>query len=483
MTISTSSPMTWALSPAMNVAFPVGAFVRAIEPGGRYVTGDVTAATTTSVTIAPDVTSGSGSTFSSWTIVVAGIRGAQGALGATGSTGSQGPTGLQGPTGPQGATGAKGDAGATGATGPQGLTPELRATSTAAVTIWSSTPTTWTLSPAIGVPFPVGSRIVASVVGSTRFSGGIVTASSTTSVTISPDEVSGNGTSASDWVLAIAGYRGPTGPQGATGAKGDQGIQGATGVTGGVGATGAQGPTGLQGIQGPTGSPGATGATGPTVIVGTSGKQYRLISGVLRNSGSGWAWINDAGHVPTGVTLTVSPTTNAIVINFNATASKVSSLHVTPDETLAAMGVRAGSSVGFSTATIQLFTEDQYSINDFVQYSAGAWSSFNNVFSGFSYSAGSLILTHEDMGTTYNFGASIANRGPTLAQVNALSATTTQIQFYTGAFGSLTLASTANTNMRFYLTRHGRRAVTPPADPASIVAANGNLWVTGYMEV
>lgn len=476
----------FALSPAMNVAFPIGAYIRARSTGANWwMDGYVTAASTTSVTVQVDTTSG-GTAQTDWTLVLAG---------QIGQVGAQGPPGL------------------TGATGPQGLTPDLRATSTSTVAIWSSTPTTWPLSPAMNVPFPVGSRIVASVVGGTRFSGGTVTASSTTSVTIAPDEVSGNGTSASDWVIVLAGYRGPAGAAGATGAKGDTGDtgpQGSTGLTGATGpanslaigtvTTGAAGSsasasvTGTppsqtlnltipRGATGATGGTGATGPAGPTVVIGESGKQYRLISGVLRNSGSGWAWINDAGHVPTGVTPTVTADSTSIYINFGATASKVSSLQVTPDETLTSMGVRAGVSVGTSSATIQLFNQDPFTLNDFVQYASGAWSSFNGVYTGFSYSSGSLILTHEDMGTTYNFGASIANRGPVLAQVSALSATTTQVQFYTGSFGALTLATTANTNMRFYLTRHGRRAAVPQADPTTVVAANGNLWVTGFMEV
>lgn len=72
---------TFILPTPMNVAFPLGAIVRAYGSNvNNYMTGVVTAATTSSVTINVTETGGVG-TFNSWTLVLSGFRGANGQVG------------------------------------------------------------------------------------------------------------------------------------------------------------------------------------------------------------------------------------------------------------------------------------------------------------------------------------------------------------------------------------------------------------------
>lgn len=94
VTIGTGSK-TFALSPAMNVAFPVGAVVRAYGAvNTNYMTGVVTASAVGSVTINVTETGGVG-TLSSWTLVVSGFRGPTGPKGTRWGTTSAWLVGAQ----------------------------------------------------------------------------------------------------------------------------------------------------------------------------------------------------------------------------------------------------------------------------------------------------------------------------------------------------------------------------------------------------
>lgn len=94
------------------------------------------------------------------------------------------------------------------------------------------------------------------------------------------------------------------------------------------------------------------------------GKKGVLYSGVLRNSGSGWSYIDDSIHERVNLN-TVNITSNReIQINFGK-ANKVGSLLVAPDETLASFGITCGASVGTETALIKCYAP-------FVGYISGA---------------------------------------------------------------------------------------------------------------
>ena len=79
----------------------------------------------------------------------------------------------------------------------------------------------------------------------------------------------------------------------------------------------------------------------------------RIIACVARFDGTQWNLINDEGHVPLNVTGISGTSTDEFTITF-PTYSKVNSLVATPDETLAAGGIKCGASVGLDYATIRL---------------------------------------------------------------------------------------------------------------------------------
>lgn len=94
----------------------------------------------------------------------------------------------------------------------------------------------------------------------------------------------------------------------------------------------------------------------PSLAYGDDDKTYKRISGVLRQStaAGGWSALNDSGHNSTGIdTLTISG--KNLIMAYDFSASKVSHLTLTPDETYASQGLIFGASVGTSSATISAY--------------------------------------------------------------------------------------------------------------------------------
>jgi len=210
-------------------------------------------------------------------------------------------------------------------------------------------------------------------------------------------------------------------------------------------------------------------------VQGTSGRAYRVVAGVLRNSGSGWAFLNDSGHRPTNIT-TVTANSTGITINYGFTGTKVAALLVTPDETFAQDGIVVGASVGLSSSVIKLGRVGK-SVSDYVAYNGSAWTSLAGAFTGLSFSSGTLTLTHESItGAT----GSVAGRGGIYQpQLGGMSGTTTQVEFFDWAGTKIT---TANTNMKAYVTRNSNQMLSS-VDPTMITAPTANLWVLGLIEV
>lgn len=222
---------------------------------------------------------------------------------------------------------------------------------------------------------------------------------------------------------------------------------------------------------------------------GANGGRYRVVAGVLRNTGSGWAPIDDADHHPMnmGAVTYSADSGGQIVVDYTAIgATKVVSLVVTPDETLARAGFFAGASVTQQNTTIRLARVfPEYA--DQVSYSGTAWTSALGVFTGLSFSAGVLTLTHPDLtlGTDQvpQLDISVVGRGGTyVPNVGSagLSSTAFPIEFrdWAGA-----LVTTANTNMRAYVKRGGGIRSVDPAVVTTTQFPASNLWVFGVFEV
>lgn len=222
---------------------------------------------------------------------------------------------------------------------------------------------------------------------------------------------------------------------------------------------------------------------------GADGGRYRVVAGVLRNAGSGWAPIDDIDHHPMnmGAVTYSADSGGQIIIDYTAIgATKVVSLVVTPDETLARAGFFAGASVTQQNATIRLARQfPEYA--DQVSYNGTAWVSALGVFTGLSFASGVLTVTHPDLalGTDQvpQLDISLVGRGGTyVPNVGAAGLTSTafpvEFRDWAGA-----LVTTPNTNMRAYLKRGGGLR---PVDPAAVTTAQfpaSNLWVFGVFEV
>lgn len=80
------------------------------------------------------------------------------------------------------------------------------------------------------------------------------------------------------------------------------------------------------------------------------------VSGTIRwvNSTT-WTVLNDTGHTPTGIS-SVQLLPAAVRVNYDFTATKVSSCQVTPDEGFTSIDVRVGASVGFTKLDVYFYT-------------------------------------------------------------------------------------------------------------------------------
>jgi hypothetical protein len=221
-TIGTGSK-TFAYATSSNLGWVFGTRLRAANSATNFVEGVVTAVSSTSVTIDVDTTVGSG-TYTSWSLAVAGERGANGTNGVDGKTVHNGAGAPSGGLGVDGdfyidttadaiygpkASGAWGSPtsliGPAGA-GAAGANADMTrsSTSTAAIGLGSVAFTYTATSSNLG--WVVGMRLRASS-SSTQYMEGPITAVSSSSVTIDVDNKSGSG-SYTSWTIGVAGDKG-----------------------------------------------------------------------------------------------------------------------------------------------------------------------------------------------------------------------------------------------------------------------------------
>ena len=99
-------------------------------------------------------------------------------------------------------------------------------------------------------------------------------------------------------------------------------------------------------------------ASGDSTILGNSGKTYKMVAGVLRQTtaGGGWALIDNADHKPVNCTGAISVDTDGnLKVEYGFTAVNKSGFVVGVDETFAELGIQVGASVGNSFAILQAY--------------------------------------------------------------------------------------------------------------------------------
>lgn len=212
-------------------------------------------------------------------------------------------------------------------------------------------------------------------------------------------------------------------------------------------------------------------------ITATPGAKFRQVGCVIRNTGTGFEFINDAGHVPSGVT-SVQTYTDRIVINYSFTATKVISAHTTPDETLARRGYAMGPSVGLSAMTIYV---GQPGMADYVTTNGTTLTSLNGYVKSFSRSTTAWTFNHDTIDGPVGGSVQYRYISGTFYQAHAdsLSTTATVAKLYNSS-GTLVNPSTASGTFAFWIMRGGTRRVDPLNE---LDIQNSNIWVSGLFEV
>lgn len=89
-------------------------------------------------------------------------------------------------------------------------------------------------------------------------------------------------------------------------------------------------------------------------VKGEVGKSVQTLAGVVRNSGTGWFYIDDDNHNRINMS-TVTVQNGSLRVEHTPNAQKVGTLIASPDETFAKEGMSCGSSVGSYFSLIDLY--------------------------------------------------------------------------------------------------------------------------------
>lgn len=91
-------------------------------------------------------------------------------------------------------------------------------------------------------------------------------------------------------------------------------------------------------------------------------KNVHIISGALRNDGTGWAFISDSLHNPINVTSVEVVNNIDLKVNFEGTGNKVIYGSVNCDESYSRLGLQVGPSVGVGSLTLRGYLPLEFSV-------------------------------------------------------------------------------------------------------------------------
>jgi hypothetical protein len=228
---------------------------------------------------------------------------------------------------------------------------------------------------------------------------------------------------------------------------------------------------------------------GGGILRGADGKNYRIISGPLRNDGAGWFAIDDAGHSPVGIDSVSVNGSGHLVVNYASLgANFVVFASCWPDETLALNGFTAGASVGVAETTLKIY-QDTPAQAAYIYYDTGTatWkrSTPSTISSTFAHSTstGKLVVNHNTVpsGAPADIQA-VARAGPYSVKVGSSSPSSTELYFYDAAGAVVTGTPTADHQVYFH--RGGGMQLLVDASTIDTVAyPSGNFWFYAVMEV
>lgn len=215
------------------------------------------------------------------------------------------------------------------------------------------------------------------------------------------------------------------------------------------------------------------------VIRGDDGRKYRVLAGVIRNTGSGFAWIDDSGHKPVGFSPTITQDAVGITVNYGFTATKVLALVAAPDESFTNLGYMFGSSVGLSSAVI--YASDPTGFHDYVTWNGSAWTSLTGFITSTSMNGttGLITFNHDDVGAEHQYAGIVSLRTAGANRMSQEGQSATQLGALVYPFNSSTSLKAPTTDLRFWINRQGVRKVPP----SELVQPSTNIWLYGLMEV
>lgn len=211
------------------------------------------------------------------------------------------------------------------------------------------------------------------------------------------------------------------------------------------------------------------------MVIGDPGRRMRMIGCSIRNTGSGFQYIEDAQHQRVGFD-TISQDDSGVTLGLSFDATRVVGLVVGQDETYAQRAIHPGASVG--TDEILIRFGDDSGFYDYVQWDGSNWVSLTGFVTAGAMNAttGLITFTHKEAATDY--GGSIEIRSANL-RLSAEGRSKTSIGALVYPYNSATSAKAPTTDMKFWITRPGSR----PVKPSELTAASGNFWVVGFQEV
>lgn len=194
--------------------------------------------------------------------------------------------------------------------------------------------------------------------------------------------------------------------------------------------------------------------------------------GVIRNTGSGWAFINDANHTPYGFASCTASATN-ITLTYSKTATKVGTFIAVPDETFAARNLCVGASVGLTSAVLTL---TGLTSSGYIQWNGTSFIAIGHIgISSVTYSGSEITVNHDPAGNG-NVAADILCQSHNYFVVQTgCNATQTRFRLVDGATGSSITSFPSGLNIWFCRMAHQQ------CNPTTLISANGNIWIYGIM--
>lgn len=230
-------------------------------------------------------------------------------------------------------------------------------------------------------------------------------------------------------------------------------------------------------------------------------KKYKIVACVLRNTGSGWAVIDDATHTPINVDNITNDTASINVIFTGIGVTDIGSFIAVPDEALAAQGFTIGSSVSTSTAFIEVHRKRGYQ-GAYVQYESGSgastvWSidskgDASSGVSGVTWDDGvkALLVRHPastDLADYWcNMPTFTPGDGSSIASFKILDSTTNAVQTFIELYdGSGTKLTVPDSTYNLYWSQKTdlKDLRLDPNDINTTNYPNSNIWCYGIFEV